>query len=77
MTKYKIIKGKFGEGWKPNDVVAMDFEAARVRLEIGDIVKVEEEPKEKIKEEVNLKCDVCGFVAKSEFGLTVHKRKHK
>lgn len=75
--KYQIIKGRFGEGWKPGDIVDMDFQAARVRLEVGDIVKAEEVKEEGKKEATNLKCDVCGFVAKSEFGLTVHKRKHK
>jgi hypothetical protein len=74
--KYLIKKGRWGEGWKPGDIVAMDFQAARVRLEVGDIVEYKEETKKEPKEE-NLKCDVCGFVAKSEFGLTVHKRKHK
>lgn len=37
--------------------------------EINPIVKeIESEP---------FKCTVCGFIAKSEYGLKVHSRKHK
>lgn len=41
---------------------------------------IEEKPvevKEEVKENINpLECEQCGFVAKSEFGLHVHKQKH-
>lgn len=65
--KYRILKGKFGEGWKPGDIVDMDFRAARVRQETGDI---------EIYKEENFKCDECDFVAKNVNGLRLHKRKH-
>ena len=35
---------------------------------------VEEKPKEKSTKVV---CDICGFKAKSPYGLVVHSRKHK
>lgn len=30
-----------------------------------------------VKDGQDLKCGVCGFEAKSDFGLMVHKKKHK
>ena len=40
---------------------------------------LEPEPKVVVAEVNSLRCDFkgCGFIAKSEFGLTVHKRRHK
>ena len=66
--KYKIIKGRFGEGWKPGDVVDMDFNAARVRVEDGDI--------EPYREDVDFKCSECEFIAKNANGLRLHNKKH-
>lgn len=42
-------------------------------------IEKEEEKKEEVETEDNpLKCDVCGFVSKSKFGLQAHKRlKHR
>ena len=81
--KYKIIKGRFGEGWKPGDIVDIDFAASRVRLEVGDI-EVYKEPEvtscgELAKPEESkpkFGCDECDFIAKNANGLRLHKRKH-
>lgn len=41
--KYKVlVNGRFGEGWKAGDIVAMDDEAARVPLEEGAIEPYDE-----------------------------------
>jgi len=80
MPKYKIIKGKFGEGWKPGDIVAMDFRAARVRQEIGDIELYKEPVESRVATPTEMKlmfkCDECDFIAKNANGLRLHKRKH-
>ena len=42
------------------------------------IPKEEKKEEEKKPEEVSYKCDVCGFIAKNNIGLSAHKRfKHK
>jgi hypothetical protein len=35
--KFKVLGGHWGEGWLPGDVVEMDLEAAKVRLELGEL----------------------------------------
>lgn len=35
MPKLRILSGRWGEGWKPGDVVEMDTEAARIAVEDG------------------------------------------
>lgn len=47
--RYRIlINGRFGEGWKKGEIVAIDDEAARVPLEEGVIEPVEDEPRKKM-----------------------------
>lgn len=42
-----------------------------------EVVMPEKEIQEKLIEKNNpLECEICGFIAKSEFGISVHKRKH-
>lgn len=47
--KYKVIGGKWGEGYVPGQIINIDLDAAKVRLELGELVEVKDE---KIKEEV-------------------------
>ncbi|HCJ66563.1 MAG TPA: hypothetical protein DHV62_04370 [Elusimicrobia bacterium] len=49
IMKVRIIKGTYGEGWLPGDVVNMDYAAAIVRLQNGDMVEVEENTPVRIK----------------------------
>lgn len=44
MPLVKIIIPRFGEGWKTGEIVAMDYEAARVPLEQGEVELYEEKP---------------------------------
>jgi len=45
---------------------------------IAEEKKISEEPKEKPKEKSDkVICDICGFKAKSPYGLVVHSRKHR
>ena len=48
MPKFKVLKDKvFGEGWTAGQIVDMDENSAKVRLEKGDI---ERAVKEQVKE---------------------------
>lgn len=51
------------------EIAAIDDEAARVPLERGEIVLVEEEK--------GFICDVCEKECKSKAGLNAHKRTHE
>lgn len=58
--KYMVKSGRWGEGWKPGDVIDIDLDAAKVRLELGELVEVKDgkivekliEVKEEVVEEV-------------------------
>lgn len=45
--KVRILKGRYGEGWMPGDIVNMDWEAARVRIDDGDVEVVGSDTSEK------------------------------
>ena len=49
MPKYKVIKGKWAEGYKPGDIIELDPEAAKARVELGELEEVKEGKKEKVK----------------------------
>lgn len=54
--KYKVLGGRWGEGYNVGDIIDIDLEAARVRLELGELeeAKIEEvkKPEEKNNEVV-------------------------
>lgn len=37
MSYYRVLGGNWGEGYKPGDIIELDFEAAKKRLEDGDV----------------------------------------
>ena len=56
MPKYKVIKGKWAEGYKPGDIIELDPEAAKARVELGELEEIgkekevkKEKPKKKSK----------------------------
>jgi len=73
--KYKILTNRFAE-WKYGDIADMDDEAARVPLEIGEIIPYIEGQEEEKKEIETFVCDVCGKVCKNKLGLNSHRRQH-
>lgn len=56
--KYKVLGGRWGEGYEVGQIIDIDLDAAKVRLELGELeeVKGKEEvkvnPEPKMKEEV-------------------------
>jgi len=50
---------------------------ANLLLPTGQFTAVSEKPKEIPKPVDKTLCEICGFKAKSEYGILVHKRKHK
>lgn len=56
----------------------MEFHPVTHEIITEKIVEDVTEPVIQIIDEVNeLQCDVCGFIAKSNAGLAVHKQIHK
>lgn len=45
--RYKVLGGQWGEGHQPGDVIDLDCNAARKRVEIGDLELIDEKPKKK------------------------------
>ena len=37
MARYEVLGGRWGEGHKPGDVIDLDENAARARVESGDL----------------------------------------
>lgn len=84
MPIVKVLRDRrFGEGWKIGDVVAMDWESARVPLEEGSVEMVSESPEIVAVKEVETKqtevfiCTECGKVCKNKIGLSGHMKSHK
>lgn len=58
-----VVGGRWGEGWKPGDVINIDLDAAKIRLELGELVEVKDgkivekpvEVKEEVEEVVEVK----------------------
>lgn len=72
--KFKVLGGQWGEGYMVGDIIDLDFVAAQVRLRLGEIeLLVEKEDNV----EPPLKCKDCDFVAKNEYGLKIHSKKHQ
>lgn len=67
--KYKILTNRFSE-WSYGDIADIDFEAARVALEKGEIVPFKES-------EAEFVCEECQKVCKNKLGLSAHMRSHK
>ena len=50
--KYKVLGGRWGEGYKAGDIINIDLEAAQVRLQLGELEEVNETEKPVQKEQV-------------------------
>lgn len=79
---YRILKapnGRWGEGHKVGDLVAFDYESAKVALENGEIEEAKpiEENVEIPELVVALECPNCKKVCKSKLGLGAHVRSCK
>ena len=73
--KFKVLGGMWGEGYGVGDIIDLDFKAAQVRLSLGEIEAYEETKEQGIKNE--FACPECDFIAKNEYGLKLHSKKHK
>ena len=49
-----------------------EFEVVVEDIKVSEVSPIVKEP-----EEEGFKCDVCGFVSKTDLGLKSHSRKHK
>jgi len=52
--KYKVLGGKWGEGYEVGQIIDIDLDAAKVRLELGELeeCKNDEVEKKEVVEEV-------------------------
>lgn len=60
--KYKVLGGKWGEGYEVGQIIDIDLDAAKVRLELGELeevkggkevkVEVKENSESKMKEDI-------------------------
>ena len=81
MPYYRILTNRFAE-WNEGDYAAMDDEAARVPLEMGEIEPVGTKNHTNSIQNPELEpdgyvCSECGKVCKSKAGLSAHLRTHK
>ncbi len=63
----KIVNHIFNQTNRAEFEVVIEESKAEIKE-----AEVKTEPKED-----KLKCEVCGFIAKSSFGLSIHQNKHK
>lgn len=67
--KYKVLGGKWGENYEVGQIIDIDLDAARVRLELGELEEVKnEEIIQKKEEKTEETVDVLGEEEKAKRG---------